>query len=377
MGAEPAFTLGIEEEYLLVDVNTLELANDPPASLLDDCQKLSGKQIAPEFLRSQVEVGTKVCTNISEAREDLTHLRRIIVDVAATHGLAPIAASTHPSAIWSEQKHTDRQRYANFEMEMQAAVRRLLICGMHVHVGIEDDELRIDLMNQMRYFLPHLLMLSSSSPFWEGQDTGLRSYRLTVFDALPRTGVTPVFESYAEYQRHLEVLTKAGVIEDGTMVWWDIRPSARYQTLETRVLDVCTNIEDALCIAALTSCLFRMLYRLRLGNQRWRIYNPMLLDENRWRAMRYGFDDGLLDLAKGKVVPFPELLDEILELITEDAEALGCTAEVEHARIIIKRGSSSDRQRVVYLDAIDSGADSTEALREVVRFLAAETAQGL
>jgi glutamate---cysteine ligase / carboxylate-amine ligase len=296
MTTEPQFTLGIEEEYLLVNRDTLQLANDPPESLLEECRARSGEQIAPEFLRSQVEVGTIVCRTIAEAREDLSRLRRIIVEVAGNHGLAPIAASTHPSAIWSDQKHTARPRYENFEKEMQAAVRRLLICGMHVHVGIDDNELRIDLMNQLRYFLPHLLMLSSSSPFWEGRDTGLRSYRLTVFDALPRTGLTPMFNSYAEYQRHVAVLADAGIIEDGTMVWWDIRPSVRYPTLETRVLDVCTHIEDALCLAALTTCLLRMLYRLRLANQSWRNYNPMLLEENRWRAMRYGFSDGLLDL---------------------------------------------------------------------------------
>ena len=377
MTTEPKFTLGIEEEYLLVDRETHALANDPPAAFMDECHRRSGQQIAPEFLSSQVEVATKVCRTIAEAREDLCQLRRVIVDVSAEHGLAPIAASTHPSAIWSEQLHTQRERYENFEQEMQAAVRRLLICGMHVHVGIEDNELRIDLMNQMRYFLPHLLMLSSSSPFWQGEDTGLRSYRLTVFDALPRTGITPVFSSYAEYQRHVAVLTDAGIIEDGSMVWWDIRPSVRYPTLETRVLDVCTNIEDSLCLAALTTCLLRMLYRLRRANQSWRIYNPMLLDENRWRAMRYGFSDGLLDLAKNSVVPFPELLEEILELISEDAKALDCVAEVQHARTIVSRGSSSDQQLRVYHEALAGGADNKEALDDVIRFLVAETAAGL
>ena len=220
-------------------------------------------------------------------------------------------------------------------------------------------------------------MLSSSSPFWQGEDTGLRSYRLTVFDALPRTGITPVFSSYAEYQRHVAVLTDAGIIEDGSMVWWDIRPSIRYPTLETRVLDVCTHIEDALCLAALTTCLLRMLYRLRHANQSWRIYNPMLLDENRWRAMRYGFSDGLLDLAKNSVVPFPELLEEILELIAEDAEALDCVAEVQHARTIVSRGSSSDQQLRVYHEALAGGAENKEALDDVIRFLVAETAAGL
>jgi len=377
MMKSPAFSLGIEEEYLLVDRQTLELVSEPPEGLMDACQERLGERVSPEFLSSQIEVGTNVCANLHEARSDLTNLRQTIIETAAEFGLAPIAASTHPFAAWAEQKATQRERYAHLEMEMQATARRLLICGMHVHVGIDDDDLRIDLMNQMRYFLPHLLMLSSSSPFWEGQDTGLRSYRLTVFDALPRTGLPPIFESYAEYQRHVDVLTSAGIIEDASMIWWDIRPSVRYPTLETRILDVCTNVEDALCMAALSSCLLRSLYRLRLQNQRWRIYNPMLLDENRWRAMRYGFEFGLMDLAKSKLVGFDELIEEIIDLVSEDAEALDCVKEVEHARTILARGSSADQQRGVYREALDAGASREEALHKVTEFLVAETAAGI
>jgi len=373
---EQPFTLGIEEEYLLVDQQTLELAVDPPKELMAECQRMVGERVSPEFLSSQIEVDTKVCNNITEARDDLSNLRRTIIETSANFGLAPIAASTHPFAAWTEQKATERERYAHLESEMQAAARRLLICGMHVHVGVGDDDLRIDLMNQMRYFLPHLLMLSSSSPFWEGQETGLRSYRLTVFDALPRTGLPPTFNSYADFQRHVSVLTDTGIIEDASMIWWDIRPSVRYPTLETRILDVCTNIEDSLCMAALSTCLLRCLYRMRLENRRWRIYNRMLLDENRWRAMRYGFDQGLLDLAKSSVVPFDVLIDEILELIADDAAALDCVAEANHARTIIKRGTSADRQVDVYQQAKNDGADEAEALREVTRFLVTETAAG-
>jgi carboxylate-amine ligase len=374
---EPAFTIGIEEEYLLVNTDTRDLATDPPASLIADCKKQCQQQVSRELLRSQIEIGTSVCKNISEARDDLTRLRRIVVEVAEHHGLAPIAASTHPYANWMEQKQTRRARYNILATEMQAAARRMLVCGMHVHIGVDDDELRIDLLSQMKYFLPHLLIMSTSSPFWEGQDTGLKSYRLTVFDALPRTGLPEHFASYGEYQRHVDVLVNAGLLKDATMIWWDLRPSARFPTIETRIFDVCTSLDDAISLAALTACITRMLYRLRLENQRWRLYNRMLLNENRWRAMRYGFDEGLIDLAKGKLVPFPDLLEEILELVSADAKALGCRKELLHLRKILKRGTSAHRQLAIYETATADGATTSEALDEVVKFLIEETAAGL
>ena len=218
---EPSFTIGIEEEYLLVDSATMDLVSDPPKVIMEECQRLARWQVTPELLRSQIEVGTKVCRTITEAREDLARLRGIVIDVAGKEGLSPIAASTHPFGRWLEQMHTPVERYRDLTDELQAAARRLLICGMHVHVGIEDDELRIDMMNQMRYFVPHLLAMSTSSPFWEGVDTGLKSYRLTIFDALPRTGLPERFESYAEYKRHLDILVNAGLMEDGTKKWRD------------------------------------------------------------------------------------------------------------------------------------------------------------
>lgn len=240
---EPSFTVGIEEEYLLVDKASRDLVTKMPASMLEECAaRCEGQQVSPELLRSQIEVGTRVCANMTEAGESLRLLRRTVIDVAESHGLAPIAASTHPFAHWAEQKPTARARYSSLYQEMQTAARRLLICGMHVHVGIDDDELRIDLMNQFSYFLPHLLALSCSSPFWEGQDTGLKSYRLTVFDAVPRTGLPERFDSYPEYERHVRVMIEAGLIPDATMIWWDLRPSARYPTLETRIMDVCTRV---------------------------------------------------------------------------------------------------------------------------------------
>ena len=376
-GKEPSFTLGIEEEYLLVDKEKRSLVVDPPATLMAEAEEKCGAQVTSELLLSQIEIGTKVCNNIQEAHEDLARLRRNIIEVTNRHGLAPIAASTHPFSSWTEQKHTRKERYDSLTHEMQGAARRLLICGMHVHVGIDDDELRIDLMNQLSYFLPHLLALSCSSPFWNGRDTGLKSYRLTIFDALPRTGLPERFASWAEYDRHVGILIDAGLIEDATKIWWDLRPSARYPTLETRVMDVCTRLDDTVALASLLQCILRMLYRLRTQNQRWRIYTPMLIRENRWRAMRYSFDEGLIDLAKGSVVPFEQLLDELLSLVAHDARALGCVKELSKVRDILTRGTSAHRQLKDYELERANGASVEDALKSVVDTLIVDTAEGL
>ena len=374
---EPSFTLGVEEEYLLVDKETRSLVIDPPETLMAEAEAKCGPQVTAELLRSQIEVGTKVCSNIQEAHEDLAWLRRSVIDVADHHGLAPIAASTHPFSSWKEQKHTEKDRYSRLTHEMQGAARRLVICGMHVHVGIDDDELRIDLMNQMSYFLPHLLALSCSSPFWLGQDTGLKSYRLTIFDALPRTGVPERFASWAEYERHVAILTDAGLIDDSTRIWWDLRPSGRYPTLETRIMDVCTRLDDTIALTSLLVCILRMLFRLRTRNQRWRLYTPMLIRENRWRAMRYSFDEGLIDLAKGRVVPFEELISELCSLVSEDAKALGCEKEIKGIHNILSRGTSAHRQLKDYELERASGASVENSLKAVVDTLIADTAEGV
>lgn len=375
--AEPAFTLGVEEEYLLVDRETRDLVSDPPPELMVECTSRCGAQVSPELMRSQIEIGTTVCKSVAEARAELKRLRGIIAEECERHGYAPIAVSTHPFARWLEQKQTERERYMDLTQEMQAAARRLLICGMHVHVGIEDTELRIDLMNQLSYFLPHLLALSCSSPFWEGENTGLKSYRLTVFDALPRTGLPEQFASYAEYERHIAVLINAGLIEDASRIWWDLRPSARFPTLETRIMDMCTNLDHALSLVALTVCLMRMLYRLRRDNQRWRVYAQMLIDENRWRAMRYSFDEGMIDLAKGEVVPFDELLGELMGFVAEDAEALGCVTEIESLPRILAEGTSAHQQLSVYGKALADGATPDVALSNVVDWLIEETVRAV
>ena len=377
MRAEPAFTIGVEEEYLLVDKESRALVIDTPQTLMAEAEEKCGSQVSSELLQSQIEVGTVVCKNVQEVRQELSRLRLNIIEVADRHGLAPIAASTHPFSQWQEQKHTPKERYDELTHEMQGAARRLVICGMHVHVGIEDDELRIDIMNQMAYFLPHLLALSCSSPFWSGRDTGLKSYRLTIFDALPRTGLPERFASWAEYERHTNILMDAGLIEDSTRIWWDLRPSARFPTLETRIMDVCTRLDDTIALTSLLVCIMRMLYRLRTRNQRWRIYTPMLIRENRWRAMRYSFDEGMLDLAKGKVVPFRDLIDEILSLVAEDAEALGCVKELADVRQILSRGTSAHRQLKDYELQRAAGASVEDSLKAVVDTLISDTAEGL
>jgi len=240
-------------------------------------------------------------------------------------------------------------------------------------VCIDDPDMRIDIHNQFAYFLPHLLALSASSPFWQGRDTKLKSYRLAVFDALPRTGLPTQFASFGEYERTVNVLVQAGMIEDTSKIWWDLRPSSRFPTLEMRVCDVPTRLNDTLSIAALYVCIARLLYRLRRNNQHWRQYPNFLIDENRWRAQRYGMDDGLIDFGVENVVPFADLMEELIELVREDAEAMGCVAEIEHVREIVKGGTSADRQRRVYAKAIEDGAEPEDALKAVVDTLMAET----
>jgi len=374
---EPRFTIGIEEEYLLVDRKTRALASEPPSEMLARCNERSQGLVQPEFLKAQIEIGTKVCDTVGEARTHLASLRTNVSDVVSEYGLAPIAASTHPFSSWKKQVHTDKDRYRELAEAMQGVVRRLLICGMHVHVGIDDDDLRIDLLNQASYFLPHLLALSTSSPFWRGENTGLKSYRLSVFDELPRSGLPERFDTFVDYQRHVDVLIDTGVIPDSSMIWWDLRPSLKYPTLELRITDVCTHVDDAAAVAALYQCLLRMLYRFRRGNQRWRIYANMLISENRWRAKRYGIDEGLIDFGRGEMVPFEQLVDELLDMLAEDGEALNCQNELAHVRTILKEGTSAHKQCRVYQELIDAGKPREEALDGVVDWLIETTVADL
>jgi carboxylate-amine ligase len=374
---EPAFTIGVEEEYLLVDPASGDLVTDVPEDMLGRFGDMPEGTASPEFLRSQIEVGTRICENVEELGQALRALRRRVNEVAGEFNMAPIAASTHPFAQWSDQKHTLKDRYAALAKDYQAVARRLLIGGMHVHVGIEDPDLRIDLMSQAAYFLPHLLALSTSSPFWRGLDTGLKSYRISVFNELPRTGLPGRFDSYADYKRHIDTIVEAGLIEDASKIWWDLRPSATFPTLEMRITDICTRVEDTIALAAIYVCILRMLWRLRRSNQRWRIYARMLVEENRWRAQRYGYDDGLVDFGVGRVVPMADLIEELIDLTREDQKVLGCRSEVEHLRDIIARGTSAHAQLNTYRQAIEGGAEPAEALREVVAMLRRETLVGI
>ncbi len=370
---QPSLTIGIEEEYLLVDRETRELASNPPPELFEECEKHIPGLVHPEFMKAQIEIATSVCQNVPEARAQLAELRQTIAKIAGAYGLAPIAASTHPFSEWTAQTHTDKDRYNTLADDMQVVARRLLISGMHVHIGIEDDNFRIDLLNQISYFLPHLLALSTSSPFWRGVDTGLQSYRISVFDELPRTGLPSRFDTFAEYRRHIDVLIKTGVIPDASMMWWDLRPSDKFPTLELRITDVCTHLDDACAIAALYQSIARMLYRLRYDNQRWRIYDNMLINENRWRAQRYGTDGGMIDFGKAEMVDFKILTEELIDLVSIDAKELGCMAELEHIRTIVNRGTSARRQREIYTDGINSGLDERSALNAVVDWLVQTT----
>ncbi len=374
---EPSFTIGIEEEYLLVDKTSRDLVANAPDELMAACEKELGGQVSPEFLQCQIEVGTQVCKTVKEARADLAHLRRTIEDIAGEHNLAPIAASTHPFADWTAQRHTDKERYQVLARDLQGVVRRMLICGMHVHVCIDDPELRIDIFNQMSYFLPHLLALSTSSPFWQGRDTGLNSYRLTIFDNLPRTGLPPQGATYGEYERMVGMLKQTKTIEDATKIWWDLRPSDRVPTLETRICDVSTRLDDTITIAAIVQALARMLYRLRRDNLRWRVYDRFLINENRWRAQRYGFNEGLIDFGRGELVPYADLLEELIELLMPDAEALGSVDELLAARNIVERGTSADRQRRIFDASLAKRMSSKEALNAVVDGLIEETVEGV
>ena len=373
----PAFTIGIEEEYLVVDRKTRDLIKNPPSAMWDSLREMLGPQVTPEFLKAQIEVGTKVCTKLAEAREDLAALRRDLSGVVADYGAAIITSSTHPFANWSEQETTEQPRYLRLAADYQQVARQLVICGMHIHVGIEDTHLRIDLMNQARYMLPHLLALSTSSPFWAGTDTGLLAYRLVIFKNLPRTGVPEEFTSWGEYERMVAVLVEAGLIEDATKLWWDIRPSARYPTLEMRVSDVCTRLDDAMTIAALYQCLLGYLFRLRRKNQRWRAYSPLLISENMWRAQRYGTEGSLVDFGRGELVPYSELIEEFIEVVTKDALEFDVMAEVRHARTIVSEGTSAHRQIAAYHKALSEGAEEREALEAVVDHLIEDTLFGI
>ncbi len=332
------FTIGIEEEYLLVDKDSLALA-DTPEGLMEDCRKDLGDQVSPELLQCQIEIGSKPCKTVAEARDDLKRLRSTISKHAAKHNLSPVAVSCHPFSDWKHQHTTDKERYDQLETELGDVARRMLSCGMHVHVGIDGDDLRVDLMPQFSYFLPHLLALSASSPYWQGEDTGLASYRLAVMESMPRTGLPPLLHSWSEYERSTQTLIDLHIIPDQSKIWWDLRPSTHYPTLESRICDVQPRLSHALGLAGLTQSIARFLLRLRDSNLRWREYDRFLIEENRWRAQRYGVNETLIDF--------------------------GCLDEVCALRDLVKQGTSADRQRKVWADAPE-GKGGEAVVRQLI-----------
>jgi glutamate---cysteine ligase / carboxylate-amine ligase len=373
----PSLTLGLEEEYLLVDPASRDLVAAPPAEFMQRCEARLGDRVTHELLQAQVEVGTMVCDNVGAARAQLIELRATVAATAREFGMAMIAASTHPFANWRAQKKVEKERYRVLARDMQTLASRLVICGMHVHAGIEDDELRIDLMNQATYFLPHLLALSSSSPFWQGQPTGLKAYRPTIFGNLPRSGLPEYFASAEEWRHMLHLLERTGLCDDATKIWWDIRPSAKYPTLEMRACDICTRLDDAITIAALWQAILGTLYQLRANNQTWRRYRRTLVDENKWLAQRYGVCAELADFGVLARKPFGVLLEEIIGLVRDEAMRLGCLPEVLRAREILDRGTSADRQLNVHARAQADGASEREAGQAVVDWLIDETVVGV
>jgi carboxylate-amine ligase len=373
----PSLTLGLEEEYLLVDPESRDLVAAPPAEFMQRCEDRLGDRVTHELLQAQVEVGTRVCQDVGAARAQLMELRATVAATAREFGMAMIAASTHPFANWRAQKKVEKERYLVLARDMQALASRMVICGMHVHAGIEDDELRIDLMNQATYFLPHLLALSSSSPFWEGQPTGLKAYRPTIFGDLPRSGLPEYFASADEWRNMLHLLEQTGLCDDATKIWWDIRPSARFPTLEMRICDICTRLDDAITVAALWQSILATLYRLRANNQTWRRYRRTLVDENKWLAQRHGIVAELADFGVLARKPFGVLVEEIIELVRDEAMRLGCLPEVLRAREILDRGASADQQLNIHARALAAGASEREAAAAVVDWLIEETMVGV
>ena len=386
----PPLTMGVEEEYQIIDPETRNLKAYITEFLSQDQEREVGLDLKPEFMQSQVEVGSHVCRNVKEVRQELVRLRRAVINMADENGVQIAAASTHPFARWDEQSITEGDRYRELLEDMQGVGKRLLIFGMHVHVGFlppnateeqkhEYRELMIEIMNQSRYFIPHLLALSTSSPFWHSRNTGLKSYRSVVFESLPRTGIPHSFLSWDEYKNYERLLGMVGAFgkkDTNAKIWWDIRPHPLFDTLEFRITDICTKIDEAVCIAAVFQAICAKLLKLRKQNMSWRSYRHMHITENKWRAVRYGINGEMVDFGLGESIPFHFLMEELLELLDDVVDELGSRKEVEYIRTIMKEGSSADRQLAVYRKHGGDG-NREEALKAVVDHLVAETRMGI
>jgi len=359
------FTIGVEEEFQIIDPETLELRSHVVQLISSAAARGVGDLVKQEMHQSIVETGSKICENVSELRLEMHRTRSELVLAAESTGLRVAAAGTHPFSSWIDQVISPGERYQNIVEEMGQLARSLLIFGMHIHIAMPDKQTTIDMMNMVRYFLPHLLALSTSSPFWMGRNTGLKSFRTTVFRRFPRTGIPEVFESWSEYENFINLLVKLNCIDTGKKIWWDVRPHPTYGTLEFRMFDTATRVEEAVAIAALTQAIVVKLHRLYTHNQSWRIYRRALIEENKWRAARYGIEGKLIDFGREAEVPMRELMLELMELIDDVVDELGSRSAVEYIHTILNEGTSAERQLRVYRQTGD--------LKDVVRHLVMET----
>jgi glutamate---cysteine ligase / carboxylate-amine ligase len=358
-----SFTLGVEEEFQIVDPQSGDLRSHV-SELLASSAPMLGDQIKREMHQSIVEVGTKICADVNELSDEIYRNRRELASAAERVGLAVAAAGTHPFSRWEDQIISPGVRYDNIVEELQQLARSLLIFGLHVHVGLPDRSVMIDLMNEVRYFLPHLLALSTSSPFWMGRDTGLKSYRTTIFRRFPRTGVPDHFDSWSEYENYIQLLVDLHSIDDAKKIWWDVRPHPTFGTLEFRVCDVPTRPETAVMLGALVQAIVVKLYRLRVRNQGFRLYRRALIEENKWRAARYGLDGKLIDFGRRAEVPMRDLAVELLEFIDDVVDDLGSRTAVEHVHVVLREGTSADQQLAVFRQTGDLKAVVQHVIRQ-------------
>jgi len=353
---KPSFTLGIEEEYQTVDPETRDLRSHIHAEILEKGKLILQERVKAELHQSVVEVGTSVCRNIKEAKDELKKLRREMIRLGRENGLRLASAATHPFGDWRVQEVTPDDRYKNIVEDMQLVARANLIFGLHVHVGIEDRETAIHMMNHARYFIPHLLALSTNSPFWLGMNTGLKSYRCKVFDKFPRTNMPDYFPSWGEYENYVKLLIKTKSIDNAKKIWWDIRPHPFFSTIEFRVCDIPMRVDETIALAALIQATVAKLYKLHASNQGFRLYRRSLLMENKWRAARYGIDGKLIDFGKQEEVPERDLIEEYLAFVDDVLDELDSREEVNYVREIMKMGTGADRQLRVYRETGDMKA---------------------
>ena len=373
MEASSQYRFGVEEEYFLSDQTTRLAVTSVSRAFLAEARGRFPTEVQREMLQSQIEVATPPCDSMGQARDILANLRGELALIAARHGLTVLAAGTHPSAAWLRQRVTSAARYDRIMRDLQMLGSRNQVCGLHVHVEVPDPEARISIMGRMLPYLPLILALSTSSPFWQGHRTGLMGYRLAAYRELPRTGLPEMFADAADHQRYLDIMVSARAIENSSFVWWAIRPSRQHPTLELRVADSCTRVEDSVAIAALYRCLVRRLDRDRSLNAGMAASSRAIVLENLWRAQRYGVHAGLVDEHGPGMQPFEEALERTLALVAEDAEALGCEVELDGLRDIVARGASADSQLAIFDEARARLRDTGKALGAVVDWLVAET----